>query len=218
VTFTPEIYEQIREGAQRSASIVVPFVQSFVDAKSVVDVGGGEGWWAEEFARDGARALVLDETGPVPPLPPTISERGVERAYFDAVRHAHWPLEEKFDLAVCLEVAEHVDAETGDYLVEFLTAAAPVILFSAAIPGQGGHGHVNEQWPQYWAERFYEDGLVCTEKFRDEFWDNEKVEPWYRQNLLLFARYEWFDEHRMSFTKYPRAMVHPVIWEHRRQR
>ena len=50
-----------------------------------------------------------------------------------------------FDLAISLEVAEHPPEEFAEPLVERLVTAAPFVLFSAAIPEQGGIHHVNEQ-------------------------------------------------------------------------
>jgi SAM-dependent methyltransferase len=214
--FSPDVYERIREGCQRSASAVVPIIYDLFEPKKVVDVGGGEGWWARAFMDAGAdRALVLDESAPVAGATPVVRD-GIEFAHFDAVKHAHWPLEERFDLAVCLETAEHVPEDTADYLVEFLVAAAPVVLFSAAIPGQPGHGHVNCQWPEYWAHKFRAHGLACTDYPRWRFWHDARVEPWYRQNLLLFGDIERFaDALRMvswHIADPVAGVVHPDIW------
>jgi hypothetical protein len=64
-------------------------------------------------------------------------------------RHVPRPLQWwRFDLALCLEVAEHLPAAAGDSLVRRLASVGARILFSAAIPGQGGRNHVNEKWPQ----------------------------------------------------------------------
>jgi 2-polyprenyl-3-methyl-5-hydroxy-6-metoxy-1,4-benzoquinol methylase len=51
----------------------------------------------------------------------------------------------RYDLVICLEVAEHLSPESGRYLVRALSQAAPLVFFSAAVPGQGGSYHVNEQ-------------------------------------------------------------------------
>jgi 2-polyprenyl-3-methyl-5-hydroxy-6-metoxy-1,4-benzoquinol methylase len=59
-------------------------------------------------------------------------------------------LEKEFDLVVSLEVAEHLPASAADQFVNTLVKHGKKILFSAAIPGQGGQDHLNEQWPDYW--------------------------------------------------------------------
>jgi hypothetical protein len=153
-------------------------VQEIVGADSVVDVGGGEGWWAQEFARQGARALCIDDGTASEPAP------DVEHLHHDLTRGLPEGLG-RFDLALCLEVAEHVDPTSADKLVEGLCGLAPTILFSAAVPGQGGHGHVNERWPGYWVELFEARGYSSSGALRWMLWDDDSVEYWYRQNLLF---------------------------------
>ena len=63
-----------------------------------------------------------------------------------------------------------------------------LVLFSAAIPGQGGTNHVNEQWPEYWAAMFANNSFVCFDVLRPCLWSREKCKWWYIQNALLFAK------------------------------
>ena len=118
-----------------------------------------------------------------------------------------------FDLAVCLEVVEHLDADAGDRVLADLCRCAPSVLFSAAVPGQGGIGHVNEQWPGYWVERFARHGFQCSGALRWTFWENDAVERWYRQNLLFAtrepARYSVLFHTPLAT---PRAVVHPETY------
>jgi hypothetical protein len=203
VLFTHEIYDEIRPGAQRSAAVVVPLVQRIVAAQRVVDVGGGEGWWAAAFAAEGANAVCIDN-----PTPSLVAP-GVQHVEQDLSLGLPRELG-GFDLAVCLEVVEHVDATIGDRLVADLCEIAPSILFSAAIPGQGGHGHVNEQWPGYWVKRFANVGYRCSGALRWTFWEDEAVEPWYRQNLLFVTREsEAYAELFATPLTEPWPVVHP---------
>jgi hypothetical protein len=96
-------------------------------------------------------------------------------------------LERSFDLAVSLEVAEHLPAESAAMFIDGLAALASLVLFSAAAPFQGGQHHVNEQWPGYWVGRFAARGYVPIDCLRRHLWEDERVEWWYAQNLLLFA-------------------------------
>ncbi len=212
MTFTDVHYDQLRQGCIDSANRIVPFLIEALKPSRVVDVGGGEGWWAEAFAARGVAALSIDPAvGSSSSLSAAISAVNGGR-----VEHIQGDFADvkvgSADLALCLEVGEHLPSGRATELVDWLTQLGPVVVFSAAIPGQGGYGHVNEQWPAYWAERFYKHGLVCSEVIRWEFWDDEMVEPWYRQNLLVFARHEVFDGLGWEFTKYPRSVVHPDIF------
>jgi SAM-dependent methyltransferase len=94
----------------------------------------------------------------------------------------------RFDLAICLEVAEHLDPESATQFVESLTAHADVILFSAAIPFQGGHHHVNEQFPEYWSGLFARPGYRPVDFLRRRIWNDRSVLWWLRQNVLVFAK------------------------------
>lgn len=94
---------------------------------------------------------------------------------------------ERFDLAVCIEVAEHLAKTSSAPLVRALTSVAPVVLFSAAIPGQGGHGHHNEQPRPYWHALFAEQGFFPIDCLRSRIWQDQRVAFWYRQNLFFYA-------------------------------
>lgn len=210
--FTPEVYEQIRLGAQQSAAAIVPVLIEVCEPNDVVDVGCGEGWFAREFAQAGCAVTGYDEWVTEPTL-----VGGVEFRHIDLEADSSPIFAARHDLAVCLEVAEHIHAEAGDLLVEHLCASAPIIVFSAAIPGQGGHGHLNEQWPAYWVERFARQGFSGSGSLRWHFWNDGRVEPWYKQNLLLFAKTETLmkavSRFAPDYTIYP--VVHPAFYESR---
>jgi len=70
----------------------------------------------------------------------------------------------KYDLAISLEVAEHIDPEFVDVYVDNLCALSDTILISAAVPNQGGEHHVNEQPFWYWLEKFEKRGYKLDEE------------------------------------------------------
>ena len=90
------------------------------------------------------------------------------------------------DLVLSLEVAEHLSPSRAPGFVADLVAMAPAVLFSAAIPGQGGVGHVNEQWQSYWAGLFASHGYGAHDVVRPLIWSDEAVPAWYRQNTVLY--------------------------------
>jgi len=187
--YTRDFYQALRDGATRSAEAIVPLVLKLVPARSVVDVGCGDGSWLAVFRRHGVKEVlgvdgdyVDRETLQIP------------RECFEA-RDLTVPLEIKrgFDLAISLEVAEHLPPESAEVFVKGLTELAPVVLFSAAIPFQGGTHHVNEQWQDRWAGLFRERGYAAVDFVRKRVWQNEEVEFWYAQNTLLFARSDFVE-------------------------
>jgi hypothetical protein len=95
--------------------------------------------------------------------------------------------DKKYGLAISLEVAEHLPSELAGVFVDSLTNAANFVLFSAAIPFQGGLGHVNKQWPDYWVNLFAARGYVALDCVRRRIWDDKDISVWYRQNILLFV-------------------------------
>lgn len=200
-----------------SADAVAEMVYDAVQPTSMVDLGCGNGAWVKAFAELG----VDDHLG--------IDGAWVDRDWLDfpAERFlerdlsAGSSLDRTFDLAMSVEVAEHLPDAAADRFVATLTGAAPVVLFSAAIPFQGGTGHVNEQWPGYWAGKFAAHDFVAVDALRARLWDRDDIAFYYRQNLTYFVR-------RDALSRYPElervheftggalpALVHPEIWNRR---
>lgn len=209
--FAPHVYAQIRAGAQRSAEVIAPMLLAHLTlpedrTPAVIDVGCGEGWFSSELQALGAHVTSIDQA--VPPE----AARGVEVQAVDLEGDYVLP-RNAYDLAVCLEVAEHLSELAGATLVGELCRTARVIAFSAAIPGQGGHGHLTERWPTYWAELFRDHGYVLVDPWRDALWDEPGVEPWYAQNLLLAQR---ATRGTLAEVPAPRCLVHPTVWLHHR--
>ena len=126
-------------------------------------------------------------------------------------------LDRRYDLAISLEVAEHLRPEVAETFVESLVNASDFILFSAAIPFQGGKDHNNEQWPDYWEALFNERGYDVLDIVRREIWDDKEIPTWYRQNILLFVKQERVKDLRMPGSANnghhsPVALVHPETY------
>lgn len=181
--YTGEFFEYINAGSLASARVVCPLVVERLKPRSVLDVGCGAGAWCRVWGELGVEQVV-----------------GVDGEYVDIAsllvppdwfrsRDLSEPfdLATQFDLVVSLEVAEHVPEAKADVFVDNLVRHGSTILFSAAVPGQGGEFHVNEQPLEYWRRRFAARGYRCFDPLRPLIVHDARVEPWYRYNTLLYV-------------------------------
>jgi SAM-dependent methyltransferase len=152
----------------------------------VVDVGCGIGAWLSVFQEQGVNDVVGVDGDYVPAASLLVSARDFTAHDLETPLR----LDRTFDLAVSLEVAEHLPASSADNFVDSLCRLAPLVLFSAAVPGQGGRAHVNEQWQSYWARRFAKHGFSPADVVRPRIWDDPEIPWWYSQNTLLYGSEE----------------------------
>jgi len=194
----------------------VPLIMDALRPASVLDVGCGTGAWLSVFAALGV-ADILGVDGPwVPAAQLLIPEDRFQRVELEK------PLAfgRKFDLVLCLEVAEHLPARAADVLVESLVRHGDVVVFSAAVPFQGGTHHVNEQWPSYWVEKFGNRGFVGVDYLRRRLWERlVQHETWYyAQNMLIFVRQDVLEQYSVLLQEYryqggpPVSLVHPKLF------
>jgi SAM-dependent methyltransferase len=181
-SYSKVFYAWQRIGSHRSARRILPIVFDAVKPRSVVDVGCGVGTWLD-VARDLGASTVGYEGDWVKSLPPTYPGLEIRAADLEQPLRAGGT----FDLAISMEVAEHLSPTRAESFVADLVALAPHVLFSAAVPGQGGNNHINEQWQSYWAERFAAHGYGPRDIVRPAVRDDGSVAYWYRQNAVLYS-------------------------------
>jgi len=199
--YDENFYQKQKGGSLSSSEIVAKLVvDEFPAIHSVIDVGCGAGAWASAFLAGGRSVVGIDgdyvkrEDLFIPPemflpvdlnSPPAASQIG------------------NFDLAICVEVAEHLNPAQESQFIGFLTDLAPLVLFGAAIPGQGGVGHINEQWQSHWVGLFQTCGFGCKDIVRPKVWNDDRVKPWYAQNTFVFVK------GGAQNLSYPTDLVHP---------
>ena len=169
-----------------SAELIVPYIlQLFPNTQSVVDFGGAIGIWARAFLDCGIEDVHVIDGNWVNKEKLEIPETCFET--FDFSKQTYKPIR-KYDIAMSLEVAEHISAEKADLFVKSLVDSSDVIIFSAAIPAQGGTGHINEQPQSYWKKKFEKYGYKAIDPIRGEFQNDFKVQTHYRQNMIVYVK------------------------------
>jgi hypothetical protein len=168
------------QNSTNSASVIIPIIASLFNFKSVVDWGCHKGSWLKTFKQHGATRVHGYDTENIDQL---------AKGEFTQVDFEQHIPHRKCDLAVCLETAEHISEERSGALVDSLTESADTVLFSAAIPNQGGHHHVNEQPHSYWHKKFLAKGFTLHDILRPKIKDNPKVAPWYRNNTFTYLKH-----------------------------
>jgi len=171
VTYGADFFCGRRELVLASAHVVVPVIKRLLRPQSVLDLGCGEGEWLEVFDLP---CMVGVEIAP-------------QDQFFQHDLTEPLDLGVTFDLVLCLEVGEHLPERAADTLVETCTLHSDDVVFSAAVPGQEGKGHVNCQPHEYWAEKFEAHGYERQDVIRPRI-QTRQVSPWYRENIFLFRR------------------------------
>lgn len=183
-SYTGEYYKILADESRRSADRVLPVLLESVSVESALDVGCGIATWLAALQDLGVEDVVgIDGDYIERDLLQIPAERFVPLDLEES-----FDLDRTFDLVMSMEVAEHLSPEAADDFVGSLVRHAPTILFSAAIPRQGGTDHVNEQWPAYWAEKFGQHGYLAVDAIRPRIWTDPAVGFWYAQNTILYVR------------------------------
>ncbi len=197
------------------AAVAFPHILRNVGASvsSLIDVGCGTGPWLRAAMDHG-----ISDVHGVDGVIASECELAVARDLI-SIRNLTQPLEinRRFSVALCLEVAEHLDERHAAVLIASLVGLADVIVFSAACPNQPGQHHVNCQWPEYWQNLFNKHHYVCNDKVRWDIWGLSAVEPWYRQNIFTAHRRpsEAGNEPRLPPVVHPEMSVHYMLGANR---
>lgn len=189
--YSKEYYRFVdSEAARGAAAIAESVLAAFPDSDSLIDVGCGTGAQLMEFKTRGLRTFGLEYSEAALEV---CRKRGLDVRCFDI--ESREPLNlGAFSLATCFEVAEHVAEEFANPLVDILTGLSKRIVFTAAVPGQGGGAdHINEQPHEYWIAKFEERGYQHQVELSDEWrksWPDRNVAGCYYKNIMVFVKPE----------------------------
>ena len=207
--YDKKFYDVSDNTSRRAAEIILPLVLELFHPKKIIDFGCGEGMWLSVVNK-------LDKS---------IRVTGIDGDYIDRNElkisdEDFLPMDltdkidlrAKYDLAMSMEVGEHLPSEYAEQFVKNISRHADRVLFSAAIPRQGGTNHINEQWQSYWIKIFQAEGFNTSFALRDYFWRDDEVTPWRRQNLLFFTRYKEDIEKLKDIDVPISDIVHPQMY------
>jgi SAM-dependent methyltransferase len=207
--YDSDFYRFLASFATRLAEQVVPLLNALMPINSVADFGCGRGAWLSVWQKSGAFVMGVDG--------PYVDRRDLmiaPRQFCAADLSRPIDLGRRFDLVQSLEVAEHLPAERAADFADTLTAHGPLVMFSAAVPGQGGEHHINEQPLEYWREKFRARGYVAIDCVRPQLVRNSQVQHWYRYNIVVYAAEDhlWAIPNRLQEFRVPENQKLREYW------
>lgn len=214
MNYDTKYFKNRQEGSARSAELVIPVIKSLLTTSSVLEVGCGTGSWLRVWKANGLSDVhgVDGEW---------VNKEQLEIDVDEFTSHdltKPLDLKKKFDLVSSLEVAEHIEEKYADIFIESLIRHSETVLFSAAIPYQGGTDHFNEQWLDYWQAKFSDRGYTLLDPFRHILWNMNEVKIHYRQNTVLFVQNEKIKDSNFFATELEHSkrslisVVHPKMF------
>lgn len=150
------------------------------EINSVVDIGCGSGANLKWFHDKGLECLGID--GDIEAINKT-EIKGLKAIKNDYTMQPAGI--DSFDLALCTEFAEHIEQKYESNWFKDIQMCGRV-LFTHALPGQGGYHHVNCQSIDYWRERFIQYGFTIDDEFTKKHRSNKYL--WGRNTLTLFQK------------------------------
>ncbi len=186
VAYDDSYYLRRQEKSLTSAAKIVEHLSKYHSPKTVIDIGCGRGSWLKAFD-DSEVTKKVGVDGPWNTQTDMLDSQ-IQFFQSDLANPESIQIEGRFELAISLEVAEHLPPDSSEPLVKALVKYSDVVLFSAAYEHQPGRGHVNTRQHSYWAELFAQEDYVVFDLFRPVFWGDSEVQYFYQQNCFLYVR------------------------------
>lgn len=185
--YDQDFFKNQKNGSFLSARKVVPLIIEIVHPESVVDIGCGLGTWLKVFQEYQVNDILGVDGEYIDKSKLMIAESSFLSHDLSKSLNLN---DKRFDLAISLEVAEHIRKKYAKVFIENLINLSDAIVFSAAAPRQGGTHHVNERWLQFWEQIFNDFGYELLDPFRMKIINMADVEWWYKQNIILAVKKE----------------------------
>jgi cyclopropane fatty-acyl-phospholipid synthase-like methyltransferase len=185
--YKESFYKTRHDDTYYAANKILSIVLSVLPKiKTAVDVGCGVGTWLCVLEKKGVKNITGIDGSWVPKKNLKIILDNFIEQDLENLKINH-----SYDLAISLEVAEHINSNNADSFVAQLANNSNYILFSAAHPGQGGVGHINEQYMDYWSGKFERHNFIGIDIVRKKIFNDEKIPSWYKKNTILFVNKQY---------------------------
>ena len=196
----------------QSPNEIVPTLIELIKPTSVVDVGCGLGTFLKVFKDNGvSKVLGIDGKWVNKEL---LYKNITKEEFFEVDLESSIKINQRFDLALSLEVAEHLTAERAESFIKDLTQLSDIIVFSAAVPFQLGQNHINLQWLDYWRKIFDMYNFEVLDVFKDIFWNNKNIFWFYKQNMVLAINRDCKNDKLRSLPQNRlENIIHPEYYE-----
>ncbi len=186
-----------------------PIAQAILDEyhpKTIIEFGCGNGELSKALAGAGLVVTALDGYS----TPDFSGFDSIEFQKVDLNNPAQaisflTSMNKKFDVAVCMEVAEHLNPDVSQQLIELLTMSSDIIIFSAAVINQDGDGHINCRSRIFWHEIFEQRGFFAADTIRQKIRENDKVGKWYRLNTIDYVKFS--DQQKIKYNEVIKRLV-----------
>ena len=208
--YDDSFYASESKSSLSAAEQIVPIIYEMFKPTSVIDIGCGVGSFLKEFHKLGVEIKGMD--GDYVPR----DKLAIDQEFFSpADLSKSYYNDEKYDLVMTLEVAEHIDGQNADQFIVNLCKFSNIVVFSAAIPYQGGDHHVNEQPQSYWVNKFISNKFIPVDVIRPLIWNNTTIDFWYKQNMLVFIHESVVSNYTDLTSGVIYDVIHPKLFQDR---
>lgn len=173
-------YSFIEQEEKPQADRLAKWIATELKPESVLDIGCGPGVYVESLIAENISATGID-------IDPRVKNKSYlkNQSLLDIT-------EERADVVLCLEVAEHINSEYEDEVVKKVASTVnKTLIWTAAALNQTGPGHVNCKHKEDWAKKLTNQGLVRNLEKENQLLSymlQGYSMGWFTQNLLYFER------------------------------